>query len=54
MKTLNVGQQVTVNGNREAQTLSYDNELDMWNVRMWSGTRHVGDIVVPACEVHES
>lgn len=46
MKTLTNGTKVTVNGNSQAIIQSYDKGLDMYNVRMWSGSRHVGDIIV--------
>ncbi len=40
------GSKVSVNGNNEGVVLSYDSELGMYNVRLWDGTRHVGDITV--------
>jgi hypothetical protein len=46
------GTRATVNGNSEAIVIGYDAGLSMYEVRMWSGTRHVGDIIVPASEIH--
>lgn len=45
------GQAVTVNGNSEAIILRYDNTLNMYEIRLWSGGRHVGDVVKPANEI---
>lgn len=47
----NIGQQVTVNGNSQARILSYDKDLDMWVVRLWDGSRHVGDVIVPESSI---
>lgn len=44
---LSRGTPVTVNGNRNGRIVSYDIELDMYEVRMWDGNRHVGDVIVP-------
>ena len=52
MKTFKRGDHVEVNGNKEAVIL----ELyipGMYNVRMWSGFRHIGDICVPVKDIKE-
>jgi hypothetical protein len=51
MNILERGTQVTVNGNSEAIVLGYDKELDMYDVRLWDGTRLVGDVVKPREEI---
>ena len=39
------GQRITCNGNPEGSVLGYYSER-MVQVRLWSGFRHVGDVVV--------
>jgi len=42
---LKINDKVEVNGNKEAVILNHV-ESNMYNVRLWSGLRHVGDITV--------
>ena len=44
-KKFKIGQKVEVNGNKEGYILS-ECSHGMWNIRLWSGSRHVGDICV--------
>ncbi len=46
MRTFKDGTKVTVNLNSEAVIIGYDNEIDMYDVRLWQGNRFVGDITV--------
>jgi hypothetical protein len=45
-----IGDKVEVNGNKEAIILKhYDGS--MYDVRLWSKFRHIGDITVPAKDI---
>ena len=44
------GDRVEVNGNKEARLLNQYSD-GMWNVRLWQGTRHVGDVCVPTSDI---
>ena len=46
------GDRVEVNGNREAVLLDRYS-AGMWNVRLFSGLRHVGDVCVPESDIKE-
>ena len=45
------GTRATVNGNPDAVVIGYDAGLGMYEVRMWSGLRHVGDVIVPESSI---
>ena len=48
--TYTPGQKVTCNGNPDAYILR-QYSLGMYGVRLWSGTRHVGDVCVSASDL---
>jgi len=53
MKTYKQGDKVKVNGNNEARIIrQYDG--NMYEVRLWDGFRHVGDICVDKADIHEN
>lgn len=47
LKTLYAGTKVTVNLNNQGTVIGYDEELDMYEVRLMDGNRVVGDVIVP-------
>lgn len=42
------GDKVEVNGNKEAVVIGPSDVNGMYDIRMWQGNRHVGDITVDA------
>ena len=55
MKTINAyrpGDRVIANGNNDATILRiYDAQNDLYEVRLWQGLRHVGDICLAGREL---
>ena len=45
MDKFKAGQKVECNGNKEGRIIRKYTEK-MWNVRLWDGLRHIGDVCV--------
>lgn len=52
MKTFKAGDKVEVNGNKEARILRHY-AGNIYEVRLWQGTRHVGDICVDIADIKQ-